>query len=84
MAITIGLPKPSAKVSTVAPLVVAPGQAFGTIARKQNAMPHGFQKREKPVMASRPSPDCSVDVHVQQELRQDTDHRRPQEHEAHL
>jgi hypothetical protein len=65
MATTIGLPKPSAKVNTVVPLVATPGQAFGTMAHKQNTMPHGFQKREKPVMAVSPVADCSVDVHVQ-------------------
>jgi hypothetical protein len=54
MAITIELPKPSVKVSTVAPLVATPGQAFEMITHKQNTIPHGFQKREKSVMAVSP------------------------------
>ncbi len=54
MVITVGLPKPIAKVRIVAPLVATPGQAFGRMAQKQNTIPHGFQKREKPVMAVSP------------------------------
>jgi hypothetical protein len=54
MAITVPLPKPRAKVRIVAPLVATPGQAFGMIAHRHITIPHGFQKREKPVMAVSP------------------------------
>jgi hypothetical protein len=53
-AITEASPKPKSQVNNVAPLVAQPGKAFGKMAPSTKMMPHGFQKRVKPVTAVSP------------------------------
>ena len=38
----------------MAPAVPQPGHTFGTTAKTQKRMPHGFQKRAKPATAVSP------------------------------